>query len=427
MAHPTLVTGDLLGVPFPPTIEALLDQGPEFLTGALRATGAMSADNRVTAIRSAEEFHGGGMGRKLLLSVQYLRAEPGLASDLFAKFPRDFGDPLRELFAPLMAPEVRFALLSRRRGFPIRVPRCFFADFDASTASGLLITERIAYGQGGIEPAYEKCMDYRLKEPLRYYRALATSMAKLAGCFRAGTLGDGFAEQFPWVPPNQVIPYDLPALRSKIGSLREFASHVPHLFPDDLASGANLDRFAAEAETMLMAQAQIVAHLNDQPDLISFCHLNTNVDNAWFWPDAGGDLQVGLLDWGGVGQMHLATAFYGLICSAETDFLRAHRNELILLVGEEYRRWGGPSASTEGLVESVKLACGLMGLAWMMDAPALVRSSLPDYRTIESRFDAKLQSNFLARVQLQPLIVLMSEWREQHIGAAVRELLGHAS
>jgi hypothetical protein len=248
-------------------------------------------------------------------------------------------------------------------------------------------------------------------------------MAKLAGCFRAGSLGVEFDLQFPWAPPKEIIPYDLPILRNKLDSLREFIRELPHLFPDDLGSSANLERFAGEAELMLAHQAQILAHLNAQSELITFCHLNTNVDNAWFWADSRGDLQAGLLDWGGVGQMHLATAFYGLICSAETDFLMAHRQELVTLVNDEYQRWGGPTVSVDSFAESVKLACGLMGLAWMMDAPALIASSLPGYRTIKSRFDPKLQTNFLARVQLQPLIVMMSEWRDQDIGSSVRRIV----
>jgi hypothetical protein len=47
---PRTVTGDYLGVPFPPTIEMLLEQGAAFLTQAFRAAGSLAPDNRVTAI-----------------------------------------------------------------------------------------------------------------------------------------------------------------------------------------------------------------------------------------------------------------------------------------------------------------------------------------------------------------------------------------
>ena len=110
MNYPLQVTGDLLGLPFPTSIESLIEQGPEFLTLAFRAGGALSEDNRVTAINTLEEFFAGGMGRKLLLSVEYETPDDALHTELFLKFPRDFGDPLRELFSPLMEPEIRFEI-----------------------------------------------------------------------------------------------------------------------------------------------------------------------------------------------------------------------------------------------------------------------------------------------------------------------------
>jgi hypothetical protein len=421
--NPKFVKGGLLGVTFPTTIESLREEGAAFLTKAFHASGVLSEDNAVAAIIDEGEFFGGGMGRKLLLTVAFERPVPGLRTKLFVKFPRDFGDPLRELFAPLMEPETRFALLSRQEGFPIAVPKCFFAEFDASTKSGILITERIGYGQDGIEPAYEKCMDYRLQDPLRYYKALAKAMAKLAGYHKKGRLGPDVDAQFPRHQLTRVIPYGESALEAKLAALREFADKVPHLFPDELGSRSDIGAFAQEALMLLRNESSILAHLNHQPDQTAFCHLNTNVDNAWFWTGPGGEIQAGLLDWGGVGQMHLGSAFYGLICSAETDFLNAHRQTLISLIAAEYRNCGGPAIDVGEFTESAKLACGLLGLAWMMDAPALVAASVPDYWTIKSRFDPKLQTNFLARVQLQPLIVLLNEWRNHGIGAATRRIV----
>ena len=423
MHNPTLVKGDLLGVRFPTSIESLREHGTAFLTGAFRASGILEKNNAVATIIDEGEFFGGGMGRKLLLTVDFERPVPGLPTKLFIKFPRDFGDPLRDLFAPLMEPETRFALLSRREGFPVAVPKCFFAEFHASTKSGILITERIGYGQGGIEPSYEKCMDYKLDGLLRHYAALAKAMAGLAGHHRNGRLGPDVDAQFPAQRLTRVIPYGESDLEAKLAALREFADKVPHLFPDGLGSRGNIDAFAEEARFFLRHESSVLAHLNDQRNLIAFCHLNTNVDNAWFWTDAGGVLQAGLLDWGGVGQMHLGSAFYGLICSAETDFLNSHRHALISLIAAEYQRCGGPDIDVGQFTESVKLACGLLGLAWMMDAPALVAASVPDYWTIKSRFDPKLQTNFLARVQLQPLIVLLNEWRNHGIGEATRRIV----
>jgi hypothetical protein len=163
--HPVLVAGENLGLDFPSSIEALRAHGAEFLTRGFRATGALAADNRVTEVTKFDEFIGGGAGRKAWLSVTYQRDDPGLHAELFVKLPRDFGDPLRPLFSHLMQPEARFALLSRRSGFPVAVPTCYFADYDPVSCTGLLITERIGYSENGVQPFHDKCLDYALPEP----------------------------------------------------------------------------------------------------------------------------------------------------------------------------------------------------------------------------------------------------------------------
>ena len=246
-----MVLGERFGLPFPTTVEPLLEGGASFLTRAFHASGALAFDNQVVAIRGFKEFFGGGMGRKLILSLQYARSEPGLQTELFIKFPRNFGDPLRDLFGPLMEPEVRFALLSRREGFPITVPKCYFADYDSTTKSGVLITERIAYGSGPIEPFHDKCLDYELHDPLSHYRALTTAIARLAGFHRAGNFGAEVDRQFPFDPDKidigARIPYTPEQLKEKLSKLESFASSYPELFPGGTGSREFLQSFARKS------------------------------------------------------------------------------------------------------------------------------------------------------------------------------------
>jgi hypothetical protein len=65
--------------------------------------------------------HGGSTGRKALLTVRYCRPEPGLPG-LFAKFSRDFDDPVRDLGRTQMAAEVTLANLALEPAFPVPVP-----------------------------------------------------------------------------------------------------------------------------------------------------------------------------------------------------------------------------------------------------------------------------------------------------------------
>ena len=158
-------TGDQFGMPFPADTEALRDGGTRFLTEAFRATGALDG-NSVSRITELHEVSGGSTGRKVVLSVEYDTAAPGLHTDLFVKFSRDFDNAIRDRGKTQMESEVRFASLSRVAEFPIAVPRVMFGDYHAQTGTGILITERITFGGNGIERQYHKCLDYEMPEPL---------------------------------------------------------------------------------------------------------------------------------------------------------------------------------------------------------------------------------------------------------------------
>lgn len=58
--------------------------------------GVLAGDNAVAGIIAFGEVAGGSTGRKVALSVKYDRPQPGLHTDLFVKFSRDFDDPVRD-------------------------------------------------------------------------------------------------------------------------------------------------------------------------------------------------------------------------------------------------------------------------------------------------------------------------------------------
>jgi len=191
------VRGDILGLMIPGHSEALRECAAEFLTEAFRASGALAPGNRIVRITQFDDWVVGGAGRKLLLSVVY---EPvvNLPTQLFVKFSRHFEDPIRDAPRFHMEPEVRLAALSRTPGFPVAVPLCLFADFHRESGTGVLITERVVFGTGTIEPHYLKCQDYEMPEQLAHYRALIKTLARLAGTHRAGRLPDNIEQEFPF-------------------------------------------------------------------------------------------------------------------------------------------------------------------------------------------------------------------------------------
>jgi hypothetical protein len=421
--------GDMLGLPIPADADTLRRDGAALLTRAFHAFGALGADNRVTAITRAEEWHGGGTGSKLLLSVAYAEAGAGLPTELFVKFSRNFDDPIRDGTRHHMEPEVRLAALSRVPGFPIAVPTCVYADFHRESGTGILVTERIPYGANGIEPHYPKCLDQRLPDPIGHYRALVTATARLAGAHKAGRLPADVAAQFPFDREKALAADRLPdpaRLRRKIGRLAQFAGDHPGLLPAELRAPDFLTRFTDEALEFQRREAAIKRFLHADPALIALCHWNANIDNAWFWRDAQGALACGLMDWGSVGQMSLAMTLWGCLSGAETAMWDAHLDDLLALFAREFAGAGGPPLDLATLERHLLLYTAMMGLAYLMDAPARIARELPNLAGIEDRLDPRFTANETARVQLLMMTNVLNLWRRRDIAAAMRAI-GEAS
>jgi hypothetical protein len=420
--EPRLVTGINTGVAFPTSLASLREEGAEFLTRAMHAVGALSTDNSVTAIAAFREFFGGGMGRKAVMTVSYARDEPGLDCELFIKITPEFGDPLAHLGA-LMEPEVRFALLSRSPGFPVRVPHCYFADYSPDPMCGLLITERVRYGEGNVLPVAEKAMDWQLGDPMPYYRALVEAAANLAGNHRNGPLRAEIDRQFPFRPgssdhASRGAADGRAEIAAKLEKMRAFIASAPNVFPPELDS----ERFLAELPMAFELKDAIARELNGDADLIALCHWNLNLDNAWFERQADGSLVAGLIDWGSVAQMNIAQCFTGMIICADPEFLAQREGELVELLAARYSAACGVDISIDRLHFLVNLSLATWGIGWVLDAPTSIPRQLPEFASLTSRFDPRLTSNFRARVVTNMLMTLISAWQHQDIGGALRQL-----
>lgn len=416
------VRGDLFGLDLPAHPTALQVGGPEFLTRAFRASGAIAHDNSVTHITGLDEWPLGGTGVKALLTVAYEREEAGLPRELFVKFSRNFKDKVRDGGRHHMPPEVLLANLSRDPNFPVVVPRCFFADIAQETLTGIIITERIAYGEGAIERHYPKCMDQVLPEPVEHYRALLSSLAKLAGGHASGKLGDAADRYFPFDRDQAIARrprFDAALLEKRIGRLAEFILQYPHLVPAHLADRAFLDRFCAEAALVVAQQEDIWRFLFSRPDMIALCHMNANIDNAWFWRNADGLLHAGLIDWGSVGQMSMASSIWGCIGAAEIDMHDRHLAALLDHFIAEFARAGGPLLESEELLVHLETHV-MMSALHMTTAPPAILREVPDPRAAINRYDPIFAANETARVQLKITISLLNMWHRRDLGRMVR-------
>jgi hypothetical protein len=413
------VTGDHTRLPFPADPAGLRDGGARFLTDAFRASGVLADDNRVTGVVGFREVAGGSTGRKAVLSVEYDRPQPGLHAELFVKFSRDFDDRRRDLGRTQMEPEVRFASLSRTPGFPIAVPAVQFADYDRSSGTGIIITERIMFGRNGIERQYHKCLDYDMPDALEHYRALLTALARLAGTHRAGRLPGHLTAHFPLdvhaATVGERTPLCPDALERRLAQLSDLVEARPGLLPANVRSPRFLARLRDEVPRVARHERSIARRLAADADYVALCHWNANVDNAWFWRDAAGGLRCGLMDWGCVGQMNLGMAIWGAISGAETDLWTEHFDELLQLFVTEVERCGGPRLDPARLRRHTLLYAAAMGVAWLLDVPALIRKRF-GADAPSTRMDPRIRDDESVRAPLQMLSNLLNLWERHDVG-----------
>ena len=419
----------MLGLPIPAHSGALRVAAESFLTNAFRASGALAADNRVVEVTRFEDWPGGSTGRKLILSVAYERPAPGLYTELFVKFSRDFSDPVRDRARYQMESEVRFASMSRVAGFPIAVPACLFADYHRDSGTGILITQRVEFGSGSIERHYEKCLDYQMPGPVEHYEALTRALARLAGAHRAGRLPENLAQQFPFESQRFAVsdrpPRTAEQLHDAVTGLADFAAKYPRLLPKNIAAPRFIRRFAGDVVHFPQHEADIKQFLNSQPDLIALCHWNANIDNAWFWRNPRGELECGLLDWGHAGQMNVAMALWGAFSGAEIELWDNHFERLLLLFLNELRSCGGPALQVEEVKLHLHLYVAVMGLAWLLDAPAFLQARIPDLSEVDSRFDPRIATNETARNRLHMMTTFLNLWDTQNLGDCLARMQAH--
>ncbi|WP_395397561.1 hypothetical protein WBP07_23745 [Novosphingobium sp. BL-8A] len=415
--------GDMFGLEFPAHPEALKSGGPDFLTRAFRKSGMLEPNNSVTRITGLDEWTLGGTGVKAHLSVEYERDVPGLSPDLFVKFSRNFQDKVRDSGRHHMPPEVRLANLSRDPGFPIAVPRCFFADIEQETLTGIIISERIPYGRGAIEQHQPKCMDQILPDPFAHYSALVLNLARLSGAYKAGRLGDVAERYFPLDLETMIARrprFDAPLLIKRISRLADFLQQYRHLVPAHIADPAFLEGFKAGAAAAVDHQDEIWSYLYSRPDMIALCHMNANVDNAWFWREPDGTLQSGLIDWGSVGQMSVASSIWGCIGAAEPDMHDRHLGDLLDLFIAEYARVGGPTLDRDELEQHLEMHV-MMSALHMTTAPPAILREIPDPGAVPDRYDPAFTANETARVQLKITISLLNMWQRHDLGRHLRQ------
>ena len=406
--------GDFLGVDIPADIDALLLGGVDFLNRAMSAAGTLEDGNAIVGIAGCEPCLGGSTGQKVILELEFSRLPEAMDRRIFVKFSRDFSDPIRDAAKTQLEAEVKLGLLSNSPDFPIAVPRCYFADYHLASGTGMIINQCIGFGQDGIEPLYEKCLDYAIPQVLAHYQTIIKALAQLAGAQKSGKLAAAEA-LFPYRPEAQSfaapIRYTEAQLQRRLEKLVDFAKAYPQLLPAKFTQPECIELLRNSLPHILSQERRIKAQLSQAGDYIALMHWNANIDNAWFWSDKAGQLRCGLMDWGGVSQMNIGLALWGALSAAESQMWEQDLDNLLALFIDEYRRAGGPQLEQKRLKQHLVYSAVVMGLSWLMDAPALILREIPNLAMVKDRCDPRFSRCESARTQLQMLINFLNLWQ----------------
>jgi hypothetical protein len=420
------VAGEIFGLEIPADAAALVSGGTDFLTKAFHTSGALAANNRVSRIAKAEEFFGGGTGKKLLLTLVYELPERALPEELFIKFSRNFDNELWDRARFMMISEANFAALSRSPDFPVTVPACLFADVESKSGTGLIITECISYGRNGVEPRYPKCLDYTVPEPLEHYKTILNSLARLSGAHRDRRLSPEFDNKFPYNRKQVSAAFALRVPEEKLiqraNRMFGFIARHPNLFPANVRAPELREQFIGDIPDFVAAEDRIVEVLYGNSEFIAFAHWNANIDNCWFWRDGEGILQCGFMDWANAGQISVAQSVSGAISGAEPFIWNEHLDELLTVFIEAYSAHGGPRLSLHQMRLHTLLIVAVSGMAYSMGAPIAIERDIKDIDALESYQDDGFRVHENARIQLHMMTKMLNVWQTRKLGDVIRDL-----
>jgi len=420
------VAGEIFGLGIPADAGTLLSGGADFLTRAFHASGALSADNRVSRIVEADEVVRGGTGKKLLLTVAYESPAPALPQQLFIKFSRNFDNELWDRARFMMISEANFAVLSRSPDFPVAVPACLFADVEPQSVTGLIITECIPDGRNGVEALYLKCMDYSVPEPVEHYKAILKGLAKLSGAHRSGRLSPDVDSKFAFNREQASAVFAIRTPEEKLvqraNRMFDFIERYPQLFPENVRATGFREQFIHDIPDLVAAEGRIREVLYGNPEFIAFAHWNANIDNCWFWRDAVGVLQCGFMDWANAGQISVAQSVSGAISGAEPFVWNEHLDELLMVYIDEFAVRGGPRLCLDEMRLHNLLIVAVSGVAYSMGAPIAIERDIADIDAIESYRDDCFREHENARIQLHMMTKMLNVWQTRKLGDVIRGL-----
>jgi len=389
--HTQIAPGDAYGLDIPFSLAMLQQFGPDFLTRAFHASGVLAADNRVTEIVSMKPIEIMGASENALMTVAYAEADPAISTELFVKMPP--ADTVRKFGLTGMSHgEVEIARLSQKGMVPVEMAPYYFADYCTHTGNYILITGKVAFGVDPIEPAHHKGYDFMVPDAGAYYRVLTQALARLVAAHKTGAMGYDLEVAFPYARAARDF-WPSPESAGRIDRLVDFIGRVaPQLFIREGTDPAFLQKWREDLLFGLAHKDAVIAWLHANPDYTGLCHSNLNIDNAWYWRDKAGQLNVGLLDWGGAGQMSIGQALSSMLMMPEPEgYIELQRKTIDDFIAE-YRGSGGLDLDPITLRLHYKASIFSTAIWIIVDyiTDILFQFSDEEYAGMKDRFDERL-------------------------------------
>lgn len=456
--HDKKAPGMFYGLEFPWS-EALLhnEYGAEWLTKAFHAAGTLDKDNKVKRIVTEDKIKitTGNNGGKFLFEVEYEKPSPDLDTKLFAKVPFALEGATKSdrMSSSVNKQPMEFLELQTSRlmeGFmPMKIPKMYFCDISNETSNWILITECIKfafdeqnYGKPGeklgplkpyeIEGPYDKCIDAaNLRgDSKEYYMAMIKKGAELCGLHKSGkTINDDFIKanftstlgakmsDFP-MKPDGISGQAKNQIESVIGSGLRFFETAKVVFPEYVTTDAFKKRFRTAILTLNAYLAEISWWKEGNPDFVALSHVNMNVDNAYFWRDENGALDVGVLDWGGFGCSSLGHKMWWWLYCMDYEPLKANHKELLEAFIDIYHASGGPKLDKTVLINQFYVTALQQMIGLISAVGQIARMVKPDnWKTIQDRYDPRIANNIDGKSTLRlylhcmnSIIRMIQEW-----------------
>eukprot|EP00415_Alexandrium_ostenfeldii_P000985 UN0985 len=196
------------------------------------------------------------------------------------------------------------------------------------------------------------------------------------------------------------------------------------LFPPDVVTPAAMEEWkrVLNIANAYTGEFGYISHMDDRYH--TMMHGNMNADNTYWARDEEGNLQIGVIDWGGLGIGPFHQKLWWCNYAAEFPFFEAHLDELLQFFCTTYQEAGGPEVEVATvkkffLVAAINQCIGLLGAI-----PQIYRVvSKKVWPEAKDRNFPKLKEHFLTRMYVQGFVLICTMIHRWKLGQVLDDLI----